>query len=69
MNPDPAASQYTQSWILPKGYIKTIGPDGQHFILPEFMVPALHEAFGGHRMKEDLEVFKADGPVSSYIIP
>jgi hypothetical protein len=67
MNPNPAASQSTESWI-PKGYIKTIGPDGQHYIVPDFFVPALHEAFGGHRMKEDLEVFKADGPVSLCII-
>jgi hypothetical protein len=67
MNRDPATSQSKEPWI-PQGYVEVIGPDDQHYILPEFMVPALHDIFGGHRLKEDLGVFKAAGSVSLQLI-
>ena len=41
-----------------------IGPDGQHYLVPEFMVPTLHQTFEGYRKKWDLGIFKAAGSVS-----
>ena len=29
------------------GFVLGVGPDGQRFIVPEFILPATHEAFDG----------------------
>ena len=48
----------------PDGYVTVMGPDDQRYLVPEFMVPALHQTFEGYRKKRDLEVFSAAGAVS-----
>jgi hypothetical protein len=49
---------------IPEGYVVIIGPDEERYVVPQFMVPALHQMFDGYRKKADLEVFKCPGSVS-----
>lgn len=49
-------------WI-PDGFKIVIGPDDQHYLVPEFFVSALHQTFDAHRQKEILEVSKGSGSV------
>ncbi|KAF8811434.1 hypothetical protein BYT27DRAFT_7089498 [Phlegmacium glaucopus] len=49
---------------IPDGYLVIIGHNDQRYIVPEFMVPALHQMFEGYRKKDSLEVFTATGSVS-----
>jgi hypothetical protein len=48
----------------PDGYVTVMGPDEQCYLVPEFMVLALHQTFEGYYKKRDLEVFSAAGAVS-----
>ena len=58
----------TVSWI-PDGYVVVIRANDQHYVVPEFCVPALHHSFDDYCKKEEMEVFKAVGSVStSYFI-
>jgi hypothetical protein len=50
--------------IIPEGYIIIDGPDDQKYVVPEFMVPALHQVFDGYRKKLDLDAFRRAGAVS-----
>ncbi|KAF8811076.1 hypothetical protein BYT27DRAFT_7018481, partial [Phlegmacium glaucopus] len=40
---------------IPEGYVVIIGPDEERYVVPQFMVPALHQMFDGYRKKADLE--------------
>lgn len=53
---------------IPDGYILVIGPNGQRYIVPQFMVPALHQCFDGYRIKNNLEVAGHSGGVSKDLI-
>ena len=50
-------------WI-PEGYVIAFDPDDQQYIIPEFMVPAMHQAYQGYWHKKDLNAFGAAGGVS-----
>lgn len=50
---------------IPEGYVVTTGPDNHEYVVPEFMVPALHHLFDGHRKKIDLDTFSRAGAVST----
>jgi hypothetical protein len=52
---------------VPDGYTIGIGPNGQHYIVPQFMVTALDNAFESYRVKSDLKVANFQGEVSSSI--
>ena len=56
-------SEIDNTWV-PQGYVVVIGPDGQRYLVPEFMVPTLHQTFEGYCKKRDLGIFKAAGSVS-----
>ncbi|KAF8802329.1 hypothetical protein BYT27DRAFT_7215423 [Phlegmacium glaucopus] len=56
--------QGTSNWI-PEGYVLIIGPDDKEYVVPEFMVPALHQMFDGYRKKVDLDVFRGAGSCPS----
>ena len=53
-------------WI-PEGYVIVRGPGNQHYVVPEFMVPALHQTFDGDQIKNDLQVLSASGSVSPIV--
>ena len=59
----PSKNEGKKSWI-PEGYVTVAGPDGQNYIVPEFMVPTLHHSFEGYRKKVDFGVHNAAGSVS-----
>ncbi|KAF8182688.1 hypothetical protein BJ912DRAFT_928437 [Pholiota molesta] len=46
---------------VPDGYTIGIGPNGQHYIVPQFMVTALDNAFESYRVKSDLKVANFQG--------
>ena len=50
-------------WI-PEGYVITFDPDDREYIVLEFMVLAMHQAYGGYRHKKDLNAFCAARGVS-----
>ncbi|KAF8801929.1 hypothetical protein BYT27DRAFT_7215798 [Phlegmacium glaucopus] len=41
-------------------------PDDQRYVVPAFMVPAMHQLFDGHRKKEDLKAFGASGSIHEF---
>jgi len=58
----PASGNVSTTWV-PDGYAVVIGPDNRHFLVPEFMVPALQQTFDGQEIKLALGVFEAAGSV------
>lgn len=52
-------------WI-PEGYVIVAGPDDQSYVVPEFMVPAIHQVNKGHQNKQAVGAFAASGSVSTY---
>ena len=50
-------------WI-PEGYVIAFDLDNWEYIVLEFMVPAMHQAYGGYQHKKDLNAFGAAGGVS-----
>ncbi|KAH9478279.1 hypothetical protein JR316_0008732 [Psilocybe cubensis] len=51
----------TVKYDLPDGYIFVLGPDDRDYIVPEFMVPSLEQAFAIQRTKSNIGVAKASG--------
>jgi len=49
---------------IPEGYVLVSGPDKEDFLVPDFMVPALHQVFDGYRKKKVLDAIKGAGNVS-----
>jgi hypothetical protein len=61
----PSKDEDEKSWI-PDGYVTVAGRDGKNYIVPEFMVPTLHQSFDGYRKKVDLGIYNAAGSVSLF---
>jgi len=53
---------------IPDGFTTRTGPDGQHYLVPQYMVPALDQAFVMYRTKADLGVRNAPAGVSKNFI-
>ena len=51
-------------WIL-EGYAIIFDPDDQQYIILEFMVPAMHQAYEGYQHKKNLNAFGAARGVST----
>lgn len=70
-NDSPASTQSptkskANDW-LPEGYVVALDPEDREYIVPEFMVPALHQAYAGYRHKKNLNAFGAPGSVSGIL--
>jgi hypothetical protein len=50
-------------WI-PEGYVRALDPEDRPHILPEFMVPVMHQAYAAYRHKHVLNASGAPGSVS-----
>jgi hypothetical protein len=61
----PSKNEGDKSWI-PDGYVTVAGPDGKNYLVPEFMVPTLHQSFEAYRKKVDLGAHSAAGSVSVF---
>ncbi|KAF8959893.1 hypothetical protein BDZ97DRAFT_2077742 [Flammula alnicola] len=46
---------------IPEGFTIGTGPDGQQYLVPQYMVPALDHAFALYQSKADLGVSNAPG--------
>ena len=46
------------------GYVTIQAEDGQHYLVPHFMIPATHQALNAYHQKLELDVRNADGGVS-----
>lgn len=64
-SPSKNENEGDKSWI-PEGYVTVAGPDGKEYLVPEFMVPTLHQSFEAYRRKVDLGVHIAAGSVSIF---
>ena len=49
---------------IPDGFTIGTGPDGKKYLVPQFMVPALDQAFAAYQTKLELGVSKEQGGVS-----
>jgi hypothetical protein len=51
---------------IPEGYI-VLQIDNERYVVPEHLVPALHQAYVGNKKKGELEIEKAAGTVSTIL--
>jgi len=49
---------------VPEGYVHIRTEDGGRYLVPDFMVPATHQALEAYRKKIEFDVLRADGGVS-----
>ena len=63
-----SATNDTEIPILPEGYVSVIGPDQHKYVVPQFMVPALHQCLDGYRLKRELDVSGQSGSVSDIYV-
>jgi hypothetical protein len=49
---------------IPDGCILTVGPGGEHHIVPEYLIPATRQAFALHSKRNELDVRNEEGGVS-----
>ena len=49
---------------IPHGFTISTAPDGQQYLVPQFMVPTLDQAFLSYQTKLDLAVSQAQSGVS-----
>jgi hypothetical protein len=56
ISPAPSAA-------IPAGFPPIIGPDGQQCIVPEYLIPATHQAFDAYRKRVELDVNNEQGGV------
>jgi len=49
---------------VPDGFTTRLGPNDKEFVVPQYLIPALDQAFVSFRKKVDLEVLKAKPQVS-----
>jgi len=52
---------------IPDGYTTGTGPDGQQYLVPQFLVPALGQAFASYHNKIELDVSNEGGGVSEHL--
>ena len=60
---DSPMNNKPHDWIL-EGYVIAFDLDNWEHIIPEFIVLAMHQAYGGYWHKKDLNAFGAAGGVS-----
>ena len=53
---------------IPDGFTVSISPDGQQYLVPQYLVPALDQAFASYRSKEVFGVVNEPGGVSDAFI-
>ena len=62
-----SSSEVDIPWV-PEGFVAILGPDNQHYVVPEFMVPALHQILDVNEEKKKIPIGKAAGTVSTFPI-
>jgi hypothetical protein len=49
---------------IPNGFVHITSDDGQHYLVPPFMIPATHQAMEAYCQKLEFNVHNADQGVS-----
>jgi hypothetical protein len=49
---------------IPDGFVEMVGPNGDHDLVPEYLIPATHQAFDAYRKQVALNVQNEQGGVS-----
>jgi hypothetical protein len=57
----------SEKHIIPDGYVLISSNHGQEYVVPQFMVPATHQALEAYQKKLDLDVANAAGGVSTQL--
>jgi len=52
---------------IPEGFTIGVAPDGQQYLVPQYLVPALDQAFATYHSKMRLDVVQANPGVSDCI--
>lgn len=63
-NPDSTSSSSSNIAAVPDGFVVVTLQDGSQCIVPEFLVPATHDAFDGYRTYLAKDIRKITGGVS-----
>jgi hypothetical protein len=58
--------QTHDAWV-PDGYIIVVGPDNEHYVVPEFMVEDLDQKFNVSKRELEINAFNAQGSVSNFL--
>ena len=59
-----AVSRDSQSAGIPDGFVEMVGPNGDHHLVPEYLIPATHQAFDAYHKRVALDVQNEQGGVS-----
>lgn len=54
------------TWI-PDGFELVRGPDGERFIIPEYLFPALQQKYNANEREIELKATEASGSVSPFL--
>ena len=58
------SNQQQSQTDIPGGYVTIQSDNGQHYLVPHFMIPATHQAMDAYCKKLKFNAYKADGGVS-----
>lgn len=67
MNQQQPTNQATSLSAIPPGFTIGTAPDGQQYLVPSHMVPALDQAFASYQAKINIGVPAALGGVSEWL--
>jgi hypothetical protein len=60
----PPESAIPRDAGIPDGFVRTVGPDGERIIVPEYLFDATHQAFAGYYKRVTMDVKNEPGGVS-----
>ena len=58
------SNQQQSQTDIPDGYVTIQSDNGQHYLVPHFMILATHQAMDAYHKKLEFNAHKADGGVS-----
>src|SRR3981189_1809416 len=61
------SNQQLNQTDMPDGYVAIQGDDGQHYLLPNFMILVPHQVMEAYQQKVAFNVRSADGGVSFHL--
>jgi len=59
-NEEPQASILTE---IPEGFTVHVGPGGKEYLVPQYMIPALDQAFAAYHHKAELNILSTQPQV------
>jgi len=56
LQPQNQPRQIKQALYIPDGYVLSTGPNGEPLVVPEFLIPATHQAFAAYHKWAELRI-------------